>query len=133
MSNEELFILLRGILWFNPSIPVVNDEEIAGFIDYCRDKELFLTVHQNQQQIKEELQKYKTLEKQFDCPLDIIVKICKGKKIICEGDSGQYYGSLRWNIYSKEFVFDLSTEYERTDSFIRLSEYNKTWWLEGEK
>lgn len=79
----------------------------------------------------DKLGKLKDLEEELGCPLEVVIKVLKNEKILFENE--EYYGSLRWNIYTKEFVFDLSSDKEITDFYLKTNNYGKEWWLKGEK
>lgn len=74
---------------------------------------------------------YEKLSEELGCPLEVVFKVLKGEKILCENE--EYYGSLRWNFYTEGFVFDLNTNKEITNFYLRTNDYGKTWWLKGEK
>lgn len=76
------------------------------------------------------------LEEEIGCPLEVVFKILKGEKIIFEDK--EYFGFLRWDRYTKKFVFDLvnfiSDLYNNdTEYYLTAKDYRKTWWLKGEK
>lgn len=74
---------------------------------------------------------YEDLEEQLGCPLDVVFRILKGEKIIFE--DREYFGSLRWNIYTEEFVFDLSSEGYEIGEYLTTKGYSKNWRLKGDK
>lgn len=37
MSDEELFIIIKALLWYHPEIPLPSDEEIKKFIKVHRE------------------------------------------------------------------------------------------------
>lgn len=39
MSNEDLFIIIKALLWYLPTIQVPSDEELKYFIEVHRGKE----------------------------------------------------------------------------------------------
>jgi hypothetical protein len=82
-------------------------------------------------QITHKLGKLEDLEEELGCPLEVVFKVLKGEKILCENE--EYYGSLRWNFYTREFVFDLNTDKEITNFYLKTNDYGKNWWLKGEK
>lgn len=77
------------------------------------------------------LGKLEDLEEELGCPLEVVIEALKGEKILFENE--EYYGSLRWNFYTEGFVFDLNTNKEITNFYLRTNDYGKTWFLKGEK
>lgn len=81
--------------------------------------------------IHEKLGKLEDLEEELGCPLEVVFKVLKGEKILFKNE--EYYGSLRWNFYTNGFVFDLNTNTEITNFYLKTNDYGKEWWLKGEK
>ena len=38
ITNQDLFIIIKAILWYNPSIQMPSDEEIMKFIKFNKEK-----------------------------------------------------------------------------------------------
>ncbi len=38
ITNQDLFIIIKAILWYNPSIQIPSDEEIMKFIKFHKEK-----------------------------------------------------------------------------------------------
>lgn len=38
ITNQDLFIIIKAILWYNPSIQMPSDEEIMKFIKVHKEK-----------------------------------------------------------------------------------------------
>lgn len=83
----------------------------------------------------EKLGKLEDIEQELGCPIEIVFEALKGKKIIYKYDNNnrRYYGTLIWSSYGQEFALSIATTKTMPDICVKTSDYQKTWWLKGEK
>ena len=101
-----------------------------------------------------ELKRLKDLEKELGCPLEVVFKaIYKGIKTkkhyeICSGQEFEKYikvaephltftsVELDWldeNKYFQDYANQWCFHFDGWERLVKLSDYQKTWWLKGEK
>ena len=75
---------------------------------------------------------YKQLREQLGCPLELIAKLKKANYIY--RDDGLEFGfiGINFNDEDKLILYD-DDEWNTFTSDLRLSDYNKTWWLREDK
>lgn len=109
--------------------------------------------------IEQELKKYKDIEQELGCPLEVLFKLLKAKKIYCteaylQESLGKetfgkmqplYKGSLIHNFcnsftynFPNEFIYamcipTLNRYASYAHYFVRLKDYKITWWLSETK
>lgn len=82
--------------------------------------------------LQKENQKYKKLEEEIDCPLDVIGKLRKANYIY--RDDGVVFGfiGINFNDDDKLILYN-DDECNIFTSDLRLKDYKKTWWLKEER
>ncbi len=100
------------------------------------------------QEQEKENAKYKQLEEEIECPLEVIIKACRdgiyGYRKIYDGANAKeievfdkfdvcFDGYSLWNEYEYEYNYDETFKVSPISNEFHLSDYKKTWWLKADK